>query len=235
MCGGCAADVGDDNIGEQVTLAVSNKERAPVRRAAIGRVLALAAAALLTVQADAFAASSKPLPPVTFDQADDPNLAPIKGEEQLKKNLQRTPVFYRTSLPPGSIVIDSSERYLYFIQGQGRALRYGVAVGRDGYRWEGSMKVTKKVEWPDWKPPRDMIAREKSKGKVLPAVVKGGPKNPLGARALYLGYSEYRIHGTNQPKSIGQAASSGCIRMLNEHVIDLYGRVQLKARVVVIP
>ena len=210
-------------------------KRAPARRTAFVRMLVLSAAALLTIQVGAIAASSNPLPPVTFDQPDDPSLAPIKGEEQLKKNLQRTPVFYRTSLPAGSIVINSSERYLYFIQGQGRALRYGVAVGREGYSWEGSMKVTKKVEWPDWKPPRDMIAREKAKGKVLPAVVPGGPKNPLGARALYLGYSEYRIHGTNQPKSIGQAASSGCIRMLNEHVIDLYGRVKLKARVVVIP
>jgi lipoprotein-anchoring transpeptidase ErfK/SrfK len=97
------------------------------------------------------------------------------------------------------------------------------------------MKVTKKVEWPDWKPPKDMIARERKKGKILPAVVKGGPGNPLGARALYLGRSEYRIHGTNAPKSIGQAASSGCIRMLNEHVVDLYGQVKLRARVVVLP
>ena len=161
------------------------------------RWLVLAAAAFLALHANAFAAAKAP-PPVTFDQPDDPNLAPIKGEEQLKKSLQRTPVFYRSSLPAGSIIIDSSERYLYFIQGQGRALRYGVAVGRDGYGWEGAMKVTKKVEWPDWKPPRDMIAREKKKGKVLPAVVQGGPKNPLGARALYLGYSEYRIHGTNR-------------------------------------
>jgi lipoprotein-anchoring transpeptidase ErfK/SrfK len=200
----------------------------------------IAARSLVLLAALAFSAASasaggKPLPPITFDQPDMPDMVPIKGEEQLARNLQRTPVFFRTSLPPGSIVIDSSERYLYFITGQGTALRYGVAVGREGYAWEGSMKVTKKVEWPDWKPPREMIAREKKKGKNLPSVVKGGPGNPLGARALYLGRSEYRIHGTNAPKSIGQAASSGCIRMLNEHVIDLYQRVSLRARVVVIP
>lgn len=198
-------------------------------------VRAALASALIAAGLAPAAALDDPMPLVTFTEPDRPDLVPIKGEEQLKKNLQRTPVFYRTNLPAGSIVIDSSERYLYFIQGQNRALRYGVAVGRDGYRWEGSMKVTKKVEWPDWKPPKDMIARERAKGKVLPAVVKGGPGNPLGARALYLGYSEYRIHGTNAPKSIGQAASSGCIRMLNEHVMDLYDRVKLRAKVVVIP
>ena len=195
---------------------------------------ALVIVATLSISPQALAAG-KPLPPVTFDQPDIADLVPIKGEEQLARPLQRTPVFFRTSMPAGSIVIDSSERYLYLITGQGTALRYGVAVGREGYAWEGSMKVTKKVEWPDWKPPREMIAREKKKGKILPSVVKGGPGNPLGARALYLGRSEYRIHGTNQPKSIGQAASSGCIRMLNEHVIDLYDRVKIRARVVVIP
>ena len=177
--------------------------------------------------------AAQKLPPVTFDQPDDIDLAPIPGEQQLARNLRRTPVSYRTTHPPGTIIIDTSKRYLYLVVSKGVALRYGVAVGRDGYQWEGAMKITKKVEWPDWKPPRAMIAREKKKGHVLPALVKGGPKNPLGARALYLGYSEYRIHGTNQPKSIGQAASSGCIRMLNEHVIDLYDRVQKGARVVV--
>lgn len=180
-------------------------------------------------------AANKSLPPVTYDLPDIPDAVPIPGEEQLERHLQRTPVFFCTSMPTGSIVIDSSERYLYLINGQGTALRYGVAVGREGYEWEGSMKITRKVEWPDWKPPKEMIAREKKKGKNLPAVVKGGPGNPLGARALYLGRSEYRIHGTNAPKSIGQAASSGCIRMLNEHVIDLYDRVKVRARVVVLP
>jgi lipoprotein-anchoring transpeptidase ErfK/SrfK len=167
--------------------------------------------------------------------ADAANIPPVKGEEILSKNLWRTPVSYRTDYPPGSIIIDTSERYLYFITGPGTALRYGIAVGRDGKQWEGSMKVTKKAEWPDWRPTRSMRAAAQAKGKPLPKVVPGGPKNPLGARAIYLGRSEYRIHGTTAPKSIGKAASSGCIRMLNEHVIDLYDRVELRARVVVLP
>jgi lipoprotein-anchoring transpeptidase ErfK/SrfK len=162
-------------------------------------------------------------------------LAPIPGEDILAANLRRTPVYFRTQYPAGSIVIDTSEKYLYFITGDGTALRYGIAVGKEGYQWEGSMRVTKKREWPDWRPPADMRARAKAQGKNLPKVVKGGPNNPLGARAIYLGRSEYRIHGTTQPKSIGTAASSGCIRMLNEHVIDLYDRVRVRARVAVLP
>ena len=175
----------------------------------------------------------KTLPPVTYDAPDQANLVPLKGEDQIAVPWRRTPVSYRSGQKPGTLVVDASERYLYLITGPTTAIRYGVAVGRDGFEWEGAMKVTKKVEWPDWRPPRDMIEREKKKGKVLPAVVPGGPGNPLGARAFYLGRSEYRIHGTNAPKSIGQAASSGCIRMLNEHVIDLYGRVPIGTRVVV--
>ena len=160
---------------------------------------------------------------------------PIKGENQVAAQWRRTPVSFRTTHPVGTIVIVTSDRYLYLVTGPGRALRYGVGVGREGFEWQGAMKVTKKAEWPDWKPPKDMIARERQKGKVLPPVVKGGPGNPLGARALYLGWSEYRIHGTNAPKSIGHAASSGCIRMLNEHIIDLYDRVPIGTRVVVLP
>ncbi len=175
----------------------------------------------------------KKLPPVTYDEPDQADLVPLKGEDQVAAQWRRTPVSYRSGQQPGTLVVDASERYLYLITGPTTAIRYGVSVGREGFEWEGAMKVTKKVEWPDWRPPKDMIEREKKKGKVLPAVVPGGPGNPLGARALYLGRSEYRIHGTNAPKSIGQAASSGCIRMLNEHVIDLYGRVPLGTRVVV--
>lgn len=174
------------------------------------------------------------LPPVDYVDDDLSNLPPIKGENQLAKQWRRTPVYYRSTYPPGTIIIDTSDRYLYLLVGQGRAIRYGVAVGREGYTWEGQMKVTRKAEWPDWRPPPAMIAREKKNGKTLPPVVKGGPGNPLGARALYLGNSEYRIHGTNAPKSIGHNASSGCIRMLNEHVIDLYDKVPIGTRVVVI-
>lgn len=193
-------------------------------------VLAVLAMPLLTATA---APPAKALPPIDWQDPDDPSLVPIKGEEQLAPQWRRTPVFFRSSQPVGTIYIDTKERYLYLIMGQNRALRYGIAVGRDGFQWNGAMRVSKKAEWPSWRPPKDMIAREAKKGKVLPAVVPGGPNNPLGARALYLGWSEYRIHGTNAPKSIGHAASSGCIRMLNEHIIDLYGRVPVGTRVVV--
>jgi lipoprotein-anchoring transpeptidase ErfK/SrfK len=200
------------------------------------RCAALLCATVLAVAAGTVASEAlfkKNLPPVTYDQPDQVDLVPLKGEDQIAAQWRRTPVSYRSGQKPGTVVIDTSERYLYLVTGPTTAIRYGVAVGRDGFEWEGAMKVTKKVEWPDWRPPKDMIEREKKKGKVLPAVVPGGPGNPLGARALYLGRSEYRIHGTNAPKSIGQAASSGCIRMLNEHVIDLYGRVPIGTRVVV--
>lgn len=197
----------------------------------IAATISLCIAMPVTSEAGLF---KRKLPEVTYEDTALTELAPIPGEEQLARNLRRTPVFYRSPYPPGTIIVDTSDRYLYLIIGQGQALRYGVAVGREGFQWEGSMKVTKKVEWPEWRPPKDMIKREKAKGKTLPEVVPGGPNNPLGARALYLGRTEYRIHGTNAPKSIGEFASSGCIRMLNEHVIDLYDRVRVGARVIVI-
>ena len=173
------------------------------------------------------------LPPIDYTVPDQAGLVPIPGEKQIAEQWRRVPVFYRTNQPTGTIIIDTSARYLYLITGPNKALRYGVGVGRAGFQWEGAMKVSKKAEWPSWKPPRDMIARERQKGKILPAVVKGGPGNPLGARALYLGFSEYRIHGTNAPQSIGHDSSSGCIRMLNDHIIDLYDRVPIGTRVIV--
>jgi lipoprotein-anchoring transpeptidase ErfK/SrfK len=198
-----------------------------------GAALLACAIAVSLVATPAPAFFKKKLPPVTYSEPDQADLVPIPGENQVAAQWRRTPVSYRSGQKPGTIIVDTSERYLYLITSPTTALRYGVGVGRDGFEWEGAMKVTKKVEWPDWRPPKDMIAREKKRGKVLPAVVPGGPGNPLGARALYLGRSEYRIHGTNAPKSIGQAASSGCIRMLNEHVIDLYTRVPVGTRVIV--
>jgi lipoprotein-anchoring transpeptidase ErfK/SrfK len=198
-----------------------------------GLVLALCALVIGVAATPSPAFFKKKPPPVTYTEPDQADLVPIPGENQIASQWRRTPVSYRSGQQPGTIVIDASERYLYLITSPTTALRYGVSVGREGFEWEGAMKVTKKVEWPDWRPPKDMIEREKKKGKVLPAVVPGGPSNPLGARALYLGRSEYRIHGTNAPKSIGQAASSGCIRMLNEHVIDLYNRVPVGTRVIV--
>lgn len=135
---------------------------------------------------------------------------------------------------PGTIVIDTREHLLYLVESGGKARRYGVGTGKPGFEWAGSHKVTRKAEWPDWRPPAEMIAREKKKGRHLPVHMTGGPANPLGARALYLGSTLYRIHGTNQPSTIGGAVSSGCIRMRNEDVIDLYDRVPVGATVIVI-
>ncbi|RLQ89478.1 L,D-transpeptidase [Notoacmeibacter ruber] len=136
--------------------------------------------------------------------------------------------------PPNTIFIDTAERRLYYTIGNGKAIRYGVGVGRDGFRWSGSHKITRKAEWPGWTPPAVMRARVKRQtGKTLPAYVPGGEDNPLGARALYIGSTIYRIHGTNQPWTIGKAMSSGCIRMANEDVIDLYQRANVGTRVVV--
>jgi lipoprotein-anchoring transpeptidase ErfK/SrfK len=131
---------------------------------------------------------------------------------------------------PGTIVIDTSERRLYLVLSNGRAIRYGVGVGRPGFEWSGSKSITMKREWPDWRPPVEMRHRRPD----LPRHMPGGIENPLGARAMYLGGSLYRIHGSNEPETIGQAVSSGCIRMTNEDVIDLYGRVKVGTRVVVL-
>jgi lipoprotein-anchoring transpeptidase ErfK/SrfK len=142
-------------------------------------------------------------------------------------------VAWSRNLPPGSILVKTGERKLYLSLGNGRALRYPVGVGRDGFSWSGRNRISRKAEWPQWRPPQVMIEREAKKGHFLPDMMEGGPKNPLGARALYIGSTQFRIHGTTQPWSIGHAVSSGCIRMLNEHVIDLYDRVSTGAVVMV--
>lgn len=134
----------------------------------------------------------------------------------------------------GTIVVDTANKFLYLVQDGGQARRYGVGVGKEGMMWSGTENITRKAEWPDWRPPAEMIAREKKKGRVLPAHMEGGPANPLGARALYLGSTLYRIHGTNAPWTIGQNVSSGCIRLRNEDVMDLYDRVKVGAKVVVL-
>ena len=143
-------------------------------------------------------------------------------------------VSYDTNQKPGSIIIDTNAKFLYFVLGDGQARRYGVGVGKPGFEWAGTHKVSRKAEWPDWRPPAEMIAREAKKGRNLPSYMEGGSENPLGARAMYLGSSMYRIHGTNQPWTIGKAVSSGCIRMRNEDVVDLYERVKIGAKVTVI-
>ena len=142
---------------------------------------------------------------------------------------QKQMVYYRTTEAPGTIIISTTERHLYLVQPNGRALRYGIGVGRDGFQWQGLLNITKKAEWPDWTPPPEMIARQ----PYLPRFMAGGPGNPLGARAMYLGTTVYRIHGTNQPWTIGTKISSGCFRLVNADVTDLYGRVPVGTKVVV--
>lgn len=143
-------------------------------------------------------------------------------------------VQYQGKEAPGTIVIDTPNRFLYLVMADGKARRYGVGVGKPGFEWAGTHKITRKNEWPSWTPPQEMITREAAKGHYLPAFMEGGPQNPMGARAMYLGSTLYRIHGTNQPWTIGSNNSSGCIRMRNEDVTDLYERVNVGTRVIVI-
>lgn len=157
---------------------------------------------------------------------------PETGEpKELPPQFKRQIVEYLTKEPVGSIIIDTPATYLYYVLGDGKAVRYGIGVGRDGFTWSGVEKITRLAEWPDWHPPAEMIERQ----PYLPRFMAGGPGNPLGARALYLGKTVYRVHGTNQPSTIGKFVSSGCIRMLNEDVEDLYSRVKVGTRVVVKP
>ncbi|MXN48210.1 L,D-transpeptidase family protein [Shinella kummerowiae] len=143
-------------------------------------------------------------------------------------------VSYESEHKAGTIIIDTNNRFLYLVMGDGKARRYGVGVGKPGFEWAGAHKITRKAEWPSWTPPKEMVAREAAKGHYLPAFMEGGPENPLGSRAMYLGSTLYRIHGTNAPWTIGYAVSSGCIRMRNEDVVDLYERVNVGTKVIVI-
>jgi lipoprotein-anchoring transpeptidase ErfK/SrfK len=151
-------------------------------------------------------------------------------EAEPSSEYRRQEVDYAGSERPGTIVIDTPHKFLFLVQPNGRAIRYGIGVGRPGFEWAGVKTISRKAEWPDWTPPPEMVLRRPD----LPAHMAGGPDNPLGARALYLGSSMYRIHGTNEPSTIGQNMSSGCIRMMNEDVIDLYGRVPVGTKVIVI-
>ncbi|MGE0563698.1 MAG: L,D-transpeptidase [Pseudolabrys sp.] len=149
--------------------------------------------------------------------------------EGLPSEFRPQPVFYRTQEAPGTIIVNTSDRFLYLIQGGNRAIRYGVGVGREGFQWGGIKKIVRKAEWPDWTPPPEMIERQ----PYLPRFMAGGPGNPMGARALYIGGTVYRIHGTNAPETIGHAVSSGCFRLVNDDVIDLYTRVPVGTKVIV--
>jgi lipoprotein-anchoring transpeptidase ErfK/SrfK len=177
-------------------------------------------------------ATAAPLSHSMYVRAD--QMAPV--EEQTEQGYE-TPAQFRRQIvgynggeAPGTVIIDTGSTFLYLVMGNGRAMRYGIGVGRDGFRWSGTQSITKKAEWPDWTPPPEMIARQ----PYLPRFMAGGPTNPLGARAMYLGNTIYRIHGTNAPSTIGQRVSSGCIRLTNEDVIDLASRVQVGTKVIVI-
>ena len=175
--------------------------------------------------------------PTDLPRASPSNLASLPPEErpeqaskELPPQFKRQLVNYETREPAGTIVIDTANTYLYLVLGGGKALRYGIGVGREGFSWAGAERVSRMAEWPDWHPPAEMIERQ----PYLPRFMAGGPGNPLGARALYLGKTLYRIHGTNQPSTIGTFVSSGCIRLVNSDIEDLYTRVQVGARVVVL-
>lgn len=171
---------------------------------------------------------------VTYNRVSAPKpRAQTPAQRPIDPQFLPTMVNYETSQKPGTIVINTNTRHLYLVMGDGKARRYGVGVGKEGFEWSGTERVTRKQEWPTWTPPKEMILREREKGRELPSFMEGGPANPMGARAIYLGSTLYRIHGTNQPWTIGQAVSSGCIRMRNEDVMDLYERVQRGAKVIV--
>lgn len=185
-----------------------------------------AAAAPAHAQSFRYSQNDPSAPVYQFTDADDQIAsAPARPE------LQRQLVSYSGNEPAGTIIIDPAHTFLYLTLGGGKAMRYGIGVGREGFEWSGVEKITRKAEWPDWTPPPAMVARQ----PYLPRWIGGGPGNPLGARAMYLGHTDYRIHGTNDPSSIGKHMSSGCIRLRNEDVEDLYSRVGVGTKVIVLP
>ena len=178
-------------------------------------------------------ATPQPLQPYQPYQATPYQAAPSQDQDavEMPARFRRQTVAYASREPAGTVIIDTPNTYLYYVLGNGQAVRYGIGVGRDGFTWSGIQSVTRKAEWPDWTPPPEMIARQ----PYLPRHMAGGPGNPLGARAMYLGGTVYRIHGTNAPETIGTHVSSGCIRLTNEDVSDLYSRVNLGTKVIVLP
>jgi lipoprotein-anchoring transpeptidase ErfK/SrfK len=194
----------------------------------------LLASSALAGRANAQALSYAPMSSSAFSSDDTvvaPGGPPERSSSALPERLRRTMVALDTKEAPGTIIIDTGNTVLYYVTAPGRAIRYGVGVGREGFTWSGVQTITNKAEWPDWHPPAQMIARQ----PYLPRFMAGGPGNPLGARAMYLGASEYRIHGTNDPTTIGKFVSSGCIRLTNDDVTDLFSRVGIGTKVVVMP
>ena len=218
------SDRGDSRI-PGAGIVYPNDDRAGLRPpGAIGA--APTPGALPQPQQPAVGADGKPVPLAALPPEEQPEVGPA----QLPAHLRRQEVSFATKEPAGTIVVDTSNTHLYYVLGGGRAIRYGVRVGRDGFTWNGVQKISRKAEWPDWHPPTEMIERQ----PYLPRFMAGGNGNPLGARAMYLGNTEYRIHGTNAPSTIGQRVSSGCIRLTNEDVADLYSRVNVGTKVIVL-
>jgi lipoprotein-anchoring transpeptidase ErfK/SrfK len=228
-------------LGQIMTLAIAGNRRPSPR---VTNALIFAGALLLAPVMLSSAASAQILgyasAPQSAFPSDNMMLTPTEpaltddgdgAAGVLPERLRRTTVSFDTREAPGTIIIDTGNTALYFVLGQGRAIRYGVGVGREGFTWSGVQTISRKAEWPDWHPPAQMIARQ----PYLPRFMAGGPGNPLGARAMYLGSSDYRIHGTNDPSTIGKFVSSGCIRLTNEDVADLFSRVDVGTRVVVLP
>jgi len=199
-----------------------------------GLLVALIAAAWSSgaAKADPLVAFLSPAaqPQIAPQYAPEEQTAP-DTDAQPDPRLQRQIVDYPINEIPGTVIVDTPHTVLYYVLGNGKAIRYGIGVGRQGFTWSGVEQIARKAEWPDWYPPAEMIARQ----PYLPRMVAGGPGNPLGARAMYLGGSEYRIHGTNDPATIGKHMSSGCIRLTNEDIEDLYKRVQIGTKVIVLP
>jgi lipoprotein-anchoring transpeptidase ErfK/SrfK len=202
------------------------------RRRATSDLSVLGALAVGALALTTAAASATPLFPLmatpTAQAAPEDNQG---STAELPARLRRQIVSYPTREAPGTVIIDTPNTYLYYVLGGGQAIRYGIGVGREGFTWSGVQSVTRKAEWPDWTPPPEMIARQ----PYLPRYMAGGPGNPLGARAMYLGGTVYRIHGTNAPATIGTHVSSGCIRLTNADVSDLYSRVNVGTKVIVMP
>jgi lipoprotein-anchoring transpeptidase ErfK/SrfK len=212
-----------------------NRERQMFNSRAFGVFASLAFIA--GVVALTGSATAAPLPLFSFPMQEPPQaVQPAPSDEgetkfELPARFKRQIVNYSTREAAGTIIIDTPNTYLYYVLGNGQAMRYGIGVGRDGFTWSGVQTITKKAEWPDWTPPPEMIARQ----PYLPRQMAGGPGNPLGARAMYLGGTVYRIHGTNAPSTIGAHVSSGCIRLTNQDVSDLYSRVSVGTKVIVLP
>ena len=223
-------------LGQIMTQTLAGNRRLSLRATGalvLGAALMLSPALLSSASAQMLGYASTPQ---SYFPSDNIMVTPAEPADEadgsvMPERLRRTIVSFNTREAPGTIVIDTGNTALYYVLGQGRAVRYGVGVGREGFTWAGVQTISRKAEWPDWHPPAEMIARQ----PYLPRFVAGGPGNPLGARAMYLGSSVYRIHGTNDPSTIGKFVSSGCIRLTNEDVADLFSRVNVGTKVVVLP